>query len=148
MVGSQLVQMICQLVIFMICAKSIVNFRPNASYEKYLKMLVSAMLLVQIILLFGGMFATGIPLGNRTEQLARLIEDSVARTLEQTVLTETLEFELMGEQVEKKDDIESKREICVEVETNQIKEIKIEWSSTETADIRGGTQEQNDCEGE
>ena len=34
----------------MICAQTIVHFRPNASYEKYIKLLVSAMILIQILI--------------------------------------------------------------------------------------------------
>lgn len=56
---SEFFKAICQMGIFMICAQSIVHFRPNASYEKYLKLLVGVLLLIQIFLpvsrlLFGG----------------------------------------------------------------------------------------------
>lgn len=35
--------------IFMICAQMIVHLKPNESYEKYLKLLMSVMVMVQII---------------------------------------------------------------------------------------------------
>lgn len=54
---SELVGMICKMGIFMICAQAIVHFRPKASYEKYLRLLVSAMLLVQVFLFVGGIFS-------------------------------------------------------------------------------------------
>lgn len=41
---------IIQIGIFIICAQTIVHFRPNSSYEKYIKLLVSVMLLVQLFL--------------------------------------------------------------------------------------------------
>ena len=44
---SEFFKAICQMGIFMICAQSIVHFRPNASYEKYLKLLVGVLLLIQ-----------------------------------------------------------------------------------------------------
>lgn len=39
---------IIQVGIFMICAQVLIHFRPNGSYEKYMKMLVSVMILVQV----------------------------------------------------------------------------------------------------
>lgn len=40
----------------MICAQAIIHFRPKAAYEKYLRMLVSAMLLIQVFLAVGSIF--------------------------------------------------------------------------------------------
>lgn len=54
---SGFVNVICEIGIFMICTGAIVNFRPKASYEKYLKMLVSAMVLVQLFVAIGGIFS-------------------------------------------------------------------------------------------
>ncbi len=34
---------------FMICAQALIYFKPKSSYEKYLKLLVSAMILVQLL---------------------------------------------------------------------------------------------------
>uniref|UniRef100_UPI004057AAAB hypothetical protein n=1 Tax=Acetatifactor sp. TaxID=1872090 RepID=UPI004057AAAB len=51
-----LVKIICQIAIFMICAQAIVHFRPKVSYEKYLKMLLSAMIMIQILASIGGVF--------------------------------------------------------------------------------------------
>ena len=50
---SDFFRAICQMGIFMLCAQSIIHFRPKASYEKYLKMLVSVMLLIQLFLPVG-----------------------------------------------------------------------------------------------
>ncbi|MBR4086012.1 MAG: hypothetical protein IKK33_17195 [Lachnospiraceae bacterium] len=41
-----LLSKIGQIVIFMICARTLLHFRAKESYEKYLKLLVSLMLLV------------------------------------------------------------------------------------------------------
>lgn len=54
---SGFVNVVCEIGIFMICTGAIVNFRPKASYEKYLKMLVSAMVLVQLFVAIGGFFS-------------------------------------------------------------------------------------------
>ena len=45
-----LFQAICRIGIFMICAQAVVHFRPQEAYEKYLKLLVSAMVLIQLFL--------------------------------------------------------------------------------------------------
>lgn len=42
----------------MICAQAVIHFRPNQSYEKYLKLLVSVMILVQIFQPVGRFFLT------------------------------------------------------------------------------------------
>lgn len=51
-------QSVCRTGIFIICAQVLVHFRPNKSYEKYLKMLVSTMILMQLFLPVGS-FLTG-----------------------------------------------------------------------------------------
>lgn len=38
-----------QIGVFMICAQALIYFKPKGSYEKYLKLLVSAMILVQLL---------------------------------------------------------------------------------------------------
>lgn len=43
----------------MICAQAIVHFRPQESYEKYLKLLVSVMILIQLFLPVGSFFMAG-----------------------------------------------------------------------------------------
>lgn len=47
--GNMLFETIRRLGIFMICAQMIVHLKPNESYEKYLKLLMSIMVMVQII---------------------------------------------------------------------------------------------------
>lgn len=38
-----------QLAIFLICAQTLIHFRPRDSYEKYIKLLVSMMLLILLV---------------------------------------------------------------------------------------------------
>jgi len=52
-------QAICRVGIFMICAQAIVHFRPQEVYEKYLKLLVSVMVLIQLFLPLGGFLLRG-----------------------------------------------------------------------------------------
>lgn len=45
--------------IFMICAQTIVHFRPRETYEKYLKLLVGVMVLIQLFLPLGSFLLGG-----------------------------------------------------------------------------------------
>lgn len=53
-----LYRVVGQVGIFLICAQTIVHFRPKEAYEKYLKLLLSVMLLTQllqpVLTVFGG----------------------------------------------------------------------------------------------
>ena len=55
---SEFVKAICQMGVFVICAQAIVHFRPKASYEKYIKVLVSSMILIQMFLSVGSIFTS------------------------------------------------------------------------------------------
>lgn len=44
-----LYRVIGQVGIFLICAQTVVHFRPKESYDKYLKLLLSVMLLLQLL---------------------------------------------------------------------------------------------------
>lgn len=41
---------VCRIGVFVICAQTLIHCRPNGSYEKYLKMLLSAMILIRLVL--------------------------------------------------------------------------------------------------
>lgn len=45
-----LFQAVKQIGIFMICAQAILHFKPSDKYEKYMKLLISIMVLVQILM--------------------------------------------------------------------------------------------------
>jgi hypothetical protein len=62
-------QAICRVGIFMICSQAIVHFRPQEVYEKYLKLLVSVMVLIQLFLPLGSFL-----LGGGREEAVRLLE--------------------------------------------------------------------------
>lgn len=51
-----LIETVCRTGIFVICAQVLVHFRPDASYEKYMKMLVSVMILLQLFLPVSNLF--------------------------------------------------------------------------------------------
>ena len=62
-------QTICRVGIFMICAQAIIHFRPQEAYEKYLKLLVSIMVLIQLFLPVGSFL-----LGGGGQEAAELLE--------------------------------------------------------------------------
>lgn len=55
--------------IFIICAQVLVHFKPKASYEQYLKMLVSAMILIQLLMPVCELFT-----GEGEQSLAKRVE--------------------------------------------------------------------------
>ena len=68
--------------IFIICAQVLVHFRPKGSYEKYFKMLVSAMILIQLFLPVSNLFT-----GEGENSLAARVEwfrQQLEQSLEQT----------------------------------------------------------------
>lgn len=72
---------ICRVAIFMICAQAIVHFRPKASYEKYLKMLVSAMILILLFQAVEGLFS---PEGkNGLAERAQWFADSLDESMQE-----------------------------------------------------------------
>lgn len=79
---------ICRTGIFIICAQVLIHFRPKASYDRYLKMLVSAMILIQLFLPVSALF-TGEGEGTLAERVAWFQEelslrmDEAARSYEE-----------------------------------------------------------------
>lgn len=82
-----LLQTICKIGIFMICAQAIIHFRPRETYEKYLKLLVGVMILIQLFLPVGSFL-----LGGGMEQTLRSLELFRVQ-LEQEMETAALEAE-------------------------------------------------------
>ena len=77
--GNTLFQAICRMGIFMICAQAVVHFRPKESYEKYLKLLVSVIVLIQVFLPIGSFL-----LGEGRQNAAKALEQ-FGRELEQSL---------------------------------------------------------------
>lgn len=79
-----LYRVIGQVGIFLICAQTVVHFRPKESYDKYLKLLLSVMLLLQLLQPVLNAFGGGDG-WNAQEQVAGFTEEL------QTVLTRASE---------------------------------------------------------
>lgn len=77
----EFLQTIKQIGIFMICAQAILHFKPSAKYEKYLKLLISVMVLVQLLVPVVNFFS-----GQEQEVFFRRMEElqaEIGREMEQ-----------------------------------------------------------------
>lgn len=99
-----LLRTICRIGIFMICAQAIIQFRPRETYEKYLKLLVSVMILIQLFLPVGSLL-----LGGSMEQtLARLelfrtqLEQEMEAVAQETEAADKLLEQMTLEEVRKR----------------------------------------------
>lgn len=92
-------QAICRIGIFMICAQALIHFRPKESYEKYLKLLVSAMVLTQMLLPVGSLLlgkggqGAADMLGDIQEQLEQAMEEASRNAAEADAVLEKMTLE-------------------------------------------------------
>lgn len=102
--GNALFQAICRTGIFMICAQAITHFRPQESYEKYLKLLVSTMILIQIFIPLGN-FVTGFGQSGLSGQLSDFqtsLEQSMEEARRQAEKTDKMLEEMTLEEVRRR----------------------------------------------
>ena len=84
-----LYHVIGQVGIFLICAQTLVHFRPRESYEKYLKLLLSVMLLIQLLqpllMVLGGdkIAGTDVQVTEFAEEIRTVLEQAAVQA-EQT----------------------------------------------------------------
>lgn len=104
--NNMLFQAICRTGIFMICAQAIVQFRPHESYEKYLKLLVSVMVLIQLFLPIARLFAGSGSmeadelLASFRENLEQEMEEAKRRTKEADALLQQMTLEEVRRRME------------------------------------------------
>lgn len=92
---------ICKVGIFMICAQAVLHFSPKASYEKYLKLLVGVMVLIQLFLpvfslVFGGEIEET---ARRLESFRAELQDGIMQAEEETLLADELLEKMTLEEV-------------------------------------------------
>lgn len=63
-------QAICRIGIFMICVRALIHFRPNESYEKYLRLLAGILIMIQLFLPVGRLF-----LGKGGQEAAQMLQE-------------------------------------------------------------------------
>ncbi len=116
-----LLNSIRQMGVFMICAQALLYFKPKGSYEKYMKLLVSAMILVQLL-----------------SPVAALLAGEGGASLEERIAYYTNSFEQgMGEGALEEYRMEQIRQHLL---TSQIS-AQMEGLSTETDSTRAGQTE-------
>ena len=101
---NSLFQAICRMGIFMICAQAVIHFRPKEVYEKYLKLMVSVMVLIQVFLPIGNFL-----LGDGREdvlnalgQLGRELEQSMEEAGEDAAAADELLEKMTLEEIRKR----------------------------------------------
>lgn len=107
---SDLFRSICQVGVFVICAQAIVHFRPKGSYEKYLKVLVSTMVLIQIFL-----------------PISRLFSKDIQTDI--VVLVEQFENQLNQSMVNVKESVAASEEYAETMAKKQLEELKKEQAA-------------------
>ena len=132
---SYLMESICKTGIFIICAQVLLHFRPKASYEKYLKMLVSAMILIQLFIPVSELFNQGE--GQTLEERVAWFESQLELRMEEASLgyeEQISELESMEEGTVS----ESGTESAESIEPVEKIKIKIEEGAWEDADTGTG----------
>lgn len=101
---NSLFQTICRIGIFMICAQAIVHFRPEGAYEKYLKLLVGSMILIQLFLPVGRLlfWGEGQELALKSEEFMEELEAEMAAAEKNALETEALLEQMTLEEVRKR----------------------------------------------
>ena len=94
-----LFQTICRTGIFMICAQTITHFRPNESYEKYLKLLVSVMVLIQLFLPVGAFLAGVSGTDGSIDGFRESLEQSMEEARQQAAQTDAMLEQMTLEKV-------------------------------------------------
>lgn len=97
---------ICSLAVFIICAQTIVHFRPKASYEKYLKILVSIFILMQLLqaveTVFSGQARDS--LLQQTKECGESLQKDLTQSVEQIWNLPDSAGKLLGELVSDEED--------------------------------------------
>lgn len=137
---SGFVKAICQVGIFLICAQAIVHFRPKAAYEKYLKMLVSSMILIQLFASVADFLgAEGEEkLFERAEQFSERLEESMQEASEIAFFTgEESTIQIMGRDPDAEDAKTEKEIQNINVQISPVSPIQVDIISEEAGAERG-----------
>lgn len=115
---SALLKSICQMGIFMICAQAIIHFKPDKSYGKYLKMLVSVMILIQIFAPISSLFTQNTmgDVQSSVELFEKQLEESMENAAESAYLSKGI---LEKVTVNKVEELETTKEKGINEETQE-----------------------------
>ena len=144
---SYLMTTICRTGIFVICAQVLVHFRPNASYEKYMKMLVSAMILMQLFLPVSSFFTKDgeQSMENRVEWFEKQLEISMEQAVENYAngekLLEQMTLEEVRIRLEESETQAEKENVISAIEIENVERIQIKMQEEQ----EGGVKEDGDA---
>lgn len=122
--------LIGQIGVFMICAQAVVHFRPKEVYGKYLRLLLSVMVLIQIISPIYGLLAgrTGERLDEKVRSFQQEMEEAMGDAAKSSVISqqqlEKTGLEMLREIWEESGAGES--EVYGETDVAEMEEIEIE----------------------
>lgn len=134
MIGS-MEKIIIETGIFMICSQLLIHLKPNAEYEKYLKLLVSIMILIQIFTPVLNLIAgkEGITIEEQMtrfeqqlEQDSRLSEEAVKKA---DALLEQMTMEEVRERIRRQQESVTESALREEETAAEVEEIQIGNSS-------------------
>ena len=99
--------MIGEIAVFMICAQAVIHFRPKEAYGKYLRLLLSVIVLVQILSpvyeLFWGQEGTRLTDNIRTfqQEMEKNMEEAAERSADVDVQLEEMSLGILWESWER-----------------------------------------------
>ncbi len=140
---SAFVKMICQIGTFIICTQAIIHFRPRAAYEKYLRLLVGAMILVQFLEPLGALLLgeKQISLMQRAGELEQEMRESMAEGMESAAqaqkLLEEMTLAQLQERMEERAEEGDPPEGIEEAEGGELSEAPIQVAPVEDIVIGG-----------
>lgn len=121
---------ICRIGVFMLCAQVLVHFRPKPVYEKYCKLLVSAMLLAQLLQPLLDLWGSGEKLEQRVEAYAEILD----KGLEDAANGSRDSVRLLEERLEEQGFGTEEEDEETEKQNAETEEIRVEWE--EIGEIR------------
>lgn len=126
--GEELLQIIKRVGIFMVCAQMLLHFKPSESYGKYIRLLMSMMVLAQLISPIMAFFGRGSETSfearvfQYNEILSQGMEDADRAGLEAQALLEKMTLEEIKARINSQEVEETGAEGTVKPETeNEIK---------------------------
>lgn len=125
-----LYHVIGQVGIFLICAQTLIHFRPRESYEKYLKLLLSVMLLIQLfqplLTVLGGdeIAGTNVQAAEFAEKIRTVLEQAAVQA-EQTEDEIQAVTDTAAEVTEETEPPDTSDPVKIRVEIPEIEEAEI-----------------------
>lgn len=125
-----LYHVIGQVGIFLICAQTLIHFRPRESYEKYFKLLLSIMLLIQLLqpllTVLGGdnIAGTDVQAAEFAEEIRTVLEQAAVQA-EQTEDEIQAAADTAAEETEVTEETGPSEPVRIRVEIPEIEEAEI-----------------------